>query len=57
MFAVRTLAISRRNYQVLETEAKITREEVKKIVQDSVLWGWSNMWLDNYYRQLSTVTE
>lgn len=57
MFAVRTLAISRRNYQVLETEAKITREEVKQIVRDSVMWGWNNFWLDNYYRQLSTVAE
>jgi farnesyl-diphosphate farnesyltransferase len=57
MFAVRTLAISRRNYQVLESEAKITREEVTQIVRDSTLWGWSNLWLDHYYRQLSTVGE
>lgn len=57
MFAVRTLAISRSNYQVLETEAKITREEVKQIVRDSVMWGWNNFWLDTYYRRLSTVTE
>lgn len=55
MFAVRTLAISRRNYQVLESEAKITREEVKRIVHDSILWGWSNLWLDHYYRRLSIV--
>lgn len=57
MFAVRTLAISRRNYQVLESEAKITREEVTQIVRDSTLWGWSNLWLDHYYRQLSIVGE
>ncbi len=57
MFAVRTLAISRRNYQVLETEAKITREEVTQIVRDSTLWGWSNIWLDYYYRQLSVVAD
>ena len=57
MFAVRTLAISRRNYQVLEAEAKITREEVARIVRDSTLWGWSNTWLDHYYQQLSIVTE
>jgi farnesyl-diphosphate farnesyltransferase len=57
MFAVRTLAISRRNYQVLESEAKITREEVKRIVRDSTLWGWSNLWLDHYYRRLSIVAE
>jgi len=57
MFAVRTLAISRRNYQVLESEAKITREEVTQIVRDSTLWGWSNLWLDRYYEQLSVVAE
>ena len=57
MFAVRTLAISRKNHSVLESEAKISREEVKRIVRDTTLWGWSNLWLDHYYRQLSTVSE
>ena len=57
MFAVRTLAISRHNHNVLESEAKITREEVARIVRDSTWWGWSNMWLDHYYRQLSVVGE
>lgn len=57
MFAVRTLAISRYNHKVLESEAKITREEVARIVRDSTLWGWSNLWLDLYYRQLSAVAE
>jgi len=42
---------------VLESEAKITREEVARIVRDSTFWGWSNMWLDHYYRQLSVVGE
>lgn len=55
MFAVRTLAISRKNHDVLESEAKITREEVARIVRDSTLWGWSNLWLEHYYRQLSAV--
>ncbi|MBM3123887.1 MAG: hypothetical protein FJZ87_02300 [Chloroflexi bacterium] len=55
MFAIRTLAVSRRNAQVFESEAKITREEVKKIVLDSTLWGWSNQWLDRYYDELSVV--
>ena len=55
MFAIRTLAISRRNTQVFETEAKITREEVKQIVMDATLWGWSNMWLDSYYQKLNIV--
>jgi farnesyl-diphosphate farnesyltransferase len=55
MFAIRTLAISRRNAQVFESEAKITREEVKQIVKDATLWGWSNSWLDSYYQKLSTA--
>ena len=57
MFAIRTLAISRRNTQVFESEAKITREEVKRIVMQATLWGWSNSWLDSYYRELNVVTE
>ncbi len=57
MFAVRTLAISRHNHKVLDSEAKITREEVARIVRDSTVWGWSNLWLDHYYRRLSIVGE
>lgn len=57
MFAIRTLAISRRNAEVFENEAKISRDEVKQIVVDSKLWGWSNVWLDNYYQKLNVVTE
>lgn len=55
MFAIRTLAVSRNNAEVFGSETKITREEVKKIVVDSTLWGWSNLWLDTYYEKLSTV--
>ena len=55
MFAIRTLAISRRNAQVFESEAKISREEVKRIVMDATLWGWSNTWLDSYYQKLNIV--
>ncbi|HAV76946.1 MAG TPA: hypothetical protein DCX53_06280 [Anaerolineae bacterium] len=57
MFAIRTLAISRRNTQVFESEAKITREEVKQIVKATTLWGWSNLWLDNYSQKLNIVIE
>jgi len=57
MFAIRTLAISRRNTDVFNSEAKITREEVKQIVLDATLWGWSNLWLDRYYQKLNMVTE
>ncbi len=57
MFAIRTLAISRRNAQVFETEAKISRAEVKQIVTDSTLWGWSNIWLESYYQKLNMIAE
>lgn len=57
MFAIRTLAISRRNADVFNSEAKITREEVKRIVRDATLWGWSNWWLDSYSEKLNVVTE
>ena len=57
MFAIRTLAISRRNTQVFESEAKMSREEVKRIVKDATLWGWSNLWLDSYYQKLAVVAE
>ncbi len=55
MFAIRTLAVSRRNAQVFESEAKITREDVKQIVFDSTVWGWSNIWLDRYYQKMNTT--
>jgi farnesyl-diphosphate farnesyltransferase len=57
MFAIRTLSISRRNTQVFENEAKISRDEVKQIVIASKLWGWSNLWLDSYYQKLNAVAE
>jgi len=57
MFAIRTLAISRRNTDVFTNEAKITRDEVKRIVRDATLWGWSNRWLDSYYQKLNIVTK
>jgi len=57
MFAIRTLAISRRNAQVFENEAKISRDEVKQIVMDTTLWGWSNFWLESYYQKLNAVAE
>jgi len=40
---------------VLVGEVKMTREEVKAIVRDTTLFGWSNRWLEGYYRQLKTV--
>ncbi len=55
LFAVRTLAISRRNVNVLMGEVKMTREEVKAIVRDTTLFGWSNHWLERYYHHLQSA--
>ncbi|MGO9482917.1 MAG: squalene/phytoene synthase family protein [Candidatus Kryptoniota bacterium] len=55
MFAVQTLAVSRNNISVILSETKITRADVKKIVRDTTLFGWSNSWLNNYYNRLHTI--
>lgn len=55
LFAVRTLAVIRGNVEALRGEAKITRREVERIVRETTLWGWSNAWLERYYRKLSAV--
>lgn len=52
-FAVKTLAISRDNVNVLLSEAKMSRKDVKNIIRDTKLMGWSNRWLNKYYAQLS----
>ena len=53
LFAVRTLAISRRNPRVFDEETKITRPEVKRILLWSRLLGWSDRWIAWYARRLS----
>jgi farnesyl-diphosphate farnesyltransferase len=53
LFAVRTLAISRNNSDVLLSEAKISRGQVKKIIGISQILGWSNLWLTSYCKYLS----
>ena len=55
LFAARTLAISRDNVNVLVGEVKMTRDEVKAIVRDTTLFGWSNAWLERYYKRLQVV--
>jgi hypothetical protein len=52
-FAVRTLAISRSNANVLLTEAKMGRQQVKTIMRSTSFFGWSNHWLVRYYRYLA----
>jgi len=52
LFAARTLAVSAGNPEVLRSEAKITRPEVKKIVAVSKMLWWSNGLLGAYYKNL-----
>jgi farnesyl-diphosphate farnesyltransferase len=53
LFAVRTLAISRRNPRVFQEETKISRPEVKRIVFWSRLLGGSDRWVGWYARRLA----
>ena len=55
-FAIKTLAVSKNNVSVILEEAKLSRDQVKKIMRDTSLFGWSNYWLHRYYRQLSPPT-
>jgi len=55
LFATRTLALSRQNVNVLVGEVKMTREEVKAIVRDTTLFGWSNLWLEKLLPHLKVV--
>jgi len=53
LFAVRTLALSRNNPDVIASEAKITRQQVSRIVTVSSLIWWSDALLGMYYRKLA----
>ena len=52
LFAVKTLALSRNNHNVLESETKMTRNQVKNIVLISSALFWSNRGLKTYYHSL-----
>lgn len=52
-FAVRTLAVSRNNANVLLAEAKMGRDQVSQIMRDTTWLGWSNHWLVRYYKYLA----
>ncbi len=54
-FAVATLEKSRGNSDVLLTEAKIGRDQVKNIILRTKAFGWSNRWLAYYYQQLTDL--
>ncbi len=53
LFAARTLALSRNNPNVLRSEAKMTRAEIARIIAESKLLGWSNVWLARAYARLA----
>lgn len=54
-FAVRTLALSRGNPDVLERETKMTRREVLAVTRNAKLLGFSNRWMDWYCGRLALV--
>lgn len=54
-FAVRTLALSRDNPDVLDRETKMTRREVVAITRNARILGFSNAWIDWYCRRLMVV--
>ena len=54
-FALKTLAISRNNVEVLRSEVKITRQDVKNIMRETILMGWSDRWLRDYTTRLSQI--
>ena len=54
LFAVRTLALSKANPDVLRQEVKMTRREVLSITRGAKLLGFSNRWLDWRRRRLAT---
>ncbi len=54
-FAVRTLALSRGNPEVLAQETKMTRAEVLAVTRSARLLGFSNRWIAWYARRLRVV--
>ena len=54
-FAVRTLALSRGNPDVLERETKMTRREVIAVTRNARVLGFSNRWMDWYCGRLAAV--
>jgi farnesyl-diphosphate farnesyltransferase len=54
LFAVKTLSLSRNNHNVLVSETKMTRNQVKNIVLISSALFWSNSALESYYHYLET---
>ena len=55
LFAVRTLALSLGNPEVLERETKMSRSEVVAITRNARVMGVSNRWIEWYCRRLAAV--
>jgi len=55
LFAVRTLALSRGNPEVLRRETKMTRRDVAAITCRARVMGFSDRWIDWYCRRLSAA--
>lgn len=51
-FGVRTVALSRGNSEVVRSEVKLGRGEVRKIARRTRLWAWSDGWIRRYVRAL-----
>lgn len=51
-FAVKTLALSQNNINVIFSEVKMSRDDVKNIMSKTTLKGWSNKWLQKYYQDI-----
>ncbi len=54
-FAVRTLALSRGNPEVLARETKMTRAQVIAVTRNARLLGFSNRWIAWYVRRLTVL--
>ena len=51
-FAVKTLALSQNNINVIINEVKMSRNDVKDIMSTTYVKGWSNKWLKKYYEAI-----
>lgn len=52
LFAARTLSASRNNAAILRSEVKVGRPEIRAIMKQSAMFGWSNTWLSHYTTKL-----
>jgi farnesyl-diphosphate farnesyltransferase len=53
LFGVRTVALSRGNPEVLVSEVKLQRSEVRSIAAKARLWSWSDSWIRRWAAALA----